>query len=169
MKKIICLFALASFVTSSYCQNAQKVDEKDVPPQIIQQFKKTFADAKNTKWTKLENKFEAVLLHEDMNTVVQYGSTGDWQNTKWEMPVKYLSPQIDEYIKKKYADYKVKTLYLQDTQANVRFYIVTVEKKKEKIELYFGLDFAFVKQVPEPAKKDNTATPPKTDNSGGAK
>ncbi|MFA6923473.1 MAG: PepSY-like domain-containing protein [Bacteroidales bacterium] len=170
MKKIICLFALASFIAVSYCQNPQKVDEKDVPPQIMQQFKKNFADAKEAKWTKLENKFQVVLIQDEMNTIVEYGSVGDWQSTRWEMPVKYLPQQVDEYIKSKYSVYKIKNLYLQDTPQNVRLYVVAAEKKKEKIELYFGLDFAFVKQVPEPPKKDTPATtPPKSDNPGGAK
>ena len=162
MKKILCLSILLSFAMFSF---SQSLTEKDIPVPSMQHFKNSFADAKDVKWAKVDTvKYQASFVKEEMKTSVVYGKAGDWQITKWEMAAEYTPKAISDYIKKNFADYKVKTIFLTDSPQG-RNYIVTItKKKKEKIDLYFSLDNTFVKRIPEDKnEKPASAVAPATE------
>ena len=61
------------------------------------------------------------------------------------MGTKSMPKPLSDTIQKKFAGYKTTGFSLIDSPSG-RFYVATIEKRKTKIELYFGLNYAFVKE-----------------------
>jgi len=144
MKKITVLLVAMLFVFGAF---AQKIADKDVPKNILDDFNNKYPTAVKVMWSKVDKKFIADFKHDDNDVSVEYDNSY-WSRTYWNIPLEYTPFKIKDYIKQYYDGFKIIKIDLLETNTNEKNYVVkAVKKKKETVELYFELSGAFQKKV----------------------
>jgi hypothetical protein len=143
MKNLV--FILAIILWANNINYAQKLNPKDVPLQIANDFKGRFPEATGVKWQK-EGKFLQAFFVNDGNKMVAEYDNNTWVKTKWIIPGNIAPTKIKEYVGKYYQGYKIKEIFFVDTNYSERDYEVEISKNKKDItRLIFDISCNFIR------------------------
>ncbi len=144
MKKIAVLLVAMLIVIGSF---AQKINDKDVPKGIMDDFNVKYPTAEKVMWSMDVKKYVAEFKHDDTDVKAIY-ENNYWQKTYWSVPLEYTPFKIKDYVNQYYAGYKIVKVDMVETNTNEKNYVAkVVKKKKESAELYFELAGTFLKKV----------------------
>jgi len=143
MKKISLLLFALIMALAAIAQ--KKGNAKEIPPQVINDFKARFPSATKVKWEKDKEIIEAEFTNEGNKMEIEY-LNNTWKKTEWMLKTDYTPEKIKEYIKQFYALYKIKEVAFTDNNMGERLYEVEIaKKKKERIVLIFDISSNFLR------------------------
>ena len=140
MRKIIVLFVLATLVTQA---QAQKLMAKDVPKAVVAAFTKEYPSISDIDWSKDGSNYEAGYDSDYGDRSVTYNAAGNLIETEMDIEVSTLPAAVLEYVKKNYANSKVKEASkITDAKGNV-----TYEAEVKGRDLIFDSNGNFIKSM----------------------
>ncbi len=143
MKSLVFSLMLV-FGISNFCF-AQKIESKNIPAQLSNDFKSRFPEATNTKWLK-EGKHLKALFTKDGNKMVAWYDNNTWVKTEWCIPNNIAPLKIKEYISKYYNGYKINEIGFVETINSEREYEAEISKKKKNVtKLIFDISGNFIR------------------------
>ncbi len=141
MRKISLVMLAILFSTFAFSQK----EGKEIPPQVINDFKAKFPSATKIKWEKNKEKIEAQFINDDSKMEIEYLNNA-WKKTSYEFKFEYTPQKIKDYIKQYYALYKIKEVNFTDNNLGERLYEVEIaKKKKDKMTLIFDINSNFLR------------------------
>ena len=145
MKKITVLLVAMLFVFGAF---AQKINDKDVPKGIMDDFNNKYPTAEKVMWSKIDKRTVAEFKHDGDNARAEY-ENNYWQCVYWSVPEDACPYKIKEYIKEYYKGLVIIKTDILQTNTNENSYVITIGKKKKKAttELYFETTGSFKKKV----------------------
>ena len=105
MKKSVIIVVTLVFSTIAF---AQKVKATKVPEIVTKSLISKYPNAKNVKWDKEENNYEASFENNKTENSVLFNSNGKIIETEVEISTAQLPKSILSYLSKNYKDQKVK-------------------------------------------------------------
>lgn len=142
MKKISLLMVAILIAVSAF---SQKSDGKEIPSQVLNDFKTKFPTATKVKWDKDKEKIEVEFINDETKMEVEYLNNA-WKKTEWELKIDFTPQKIKDYVKQFYALYKIKEVNFTDNNAGERLYEVEIaKKKKDKLTLIFDISSNFLR------------------------
>lgn len=127
MKQIIVLLLITLTVSFVY---AQKKGEVKVPEKVKDAVVKAYPEAKNVKWEKEGDKFEANLNNNNIPTSLVVTSDGKIVETEVTIEKTMLPKGVEELVSKNYKGYKItETAKIVDDKG-VTTYEVQITKGK---------------------------------------
>lgn len=141
MKKYA-LIGIAGLI--SFGSFAQKLKEKDVPTAVVAAFHKQFPEAKEVKWEKEKENYEASFDLKKVDNSVVFDESGKFIESEIEIKMSELPKGVVEYVQKTYSQ-KVKEA-AKITAANGT---VTYEAEIKGMDLHFDKDGKFLKEEKE--------------------
>ncbi len=151
MKKIFVTIIAVLFASASF---SQKVEESQVPSNVMNAFKARFANVMGVKWEKEDTVYAAEFLMNESPTEAEFNEKGDWFNTEWEIPTDYTPQAIKDYVNINYAKYKLREIVVTEFPVDGKLYVVEIATKKDCFALYFSLKNEFKKAVKETCDKE---------------
>lgn len=140
MKKSIFLLAAVTYVSFA---NAQKVSEKEVPAVVKSTLQKEYPNAKNLKWDKENNNYEAEFEMAKINYSVLIDASGKMIETEVEINIDKLPANSKTYVTKNYPNKKIKeAAKITDTKGTI-----TYEVEIDGRDLIFDNSGKFLKEV----------------------
>ena len=140
MKKLMLFAALVMGVSLGF---AQKVKEAEVPAAVKSSLQKEFPAAKDVKWDKEKNQFEASFDLNKTDHSVLFDETGKIVETEVEIEMNQLPKGVTEYIGANYKGISVKEA-AKITNAEGK---VTYEAEIKGMDLLFDSTGKFIKGV----------------------
>lgn len=136
MKSIIITAAL--IVLSMNSASAQKLNQSEVPKEVITSFLTHFKEAKLDGWDKEKNgEYEAEFKMNKVEMSANFSSDGKLMETESEIAVTSLAKLATEYVTKNFVGYKIEeAAKITDSEGKVT-YEAEIKKGKEVIELLF--------------------------------
>jgi len=80
------------------------VYENELPPAVLNNFKKKFAKVEESHWDSLDNIYSAHFLVDEMKNRVDFNAAGDWLATMEEVDDEMLFPAVGKYLEDNYPD-----------------------------------------------------------------
>ena len=143
MKKSAATMVVMLFTTLTF---AQKMQEKNIPVNVKSSFQKKYPTAKEVKWDKEGEKYEASFELNKTDHSVLMDAQGNINETEVEIELNQLPKGILEYVKTHYAGKKAKEgAKITDAKG-----IVTYEVETKGMDLIFDSNGKFIKEL-----KDN--------------
>lgn len=105
MKKLI--FLLVSAVGVSFA-NAQKIPGKEVPEAVKSSMQKSYSNAKNVKWEKEKDNYEAGFTFNATDYSVLFDASGSIVETETGIAINALPAAVKDYLSKHYPKQKIK-------------------------------------------------------------
>ncbi len=132
MKKFVLI--VSCFVFSCSMLFAQTLKTKEVPKEVINQFKKINPEAKSVTWQKDGDNF-AALFKDDKNEAKSYfTASGEWIKSMFFVVKEDLPTNIINYVKKTYPSFTdMKEMYLLKQKGDKDAYFVDVLLTSQKI------------------------------------
>jgi hypothetical protein len=134
---------------------AQKINKADVPDAVLKTFESRMTDSLSVSWEKKDMNYFARFTKNNLHAVMQIAGNSDWILTQWDIPSEYLPKKLKDYLKEKYASYKIVNSKIE-YKPGAEFYLVTVKRKKMVQVLRFSVKSEFIgiepASVPEKAK-----------------
>lgn len=146
MKKLFAISIAVLFTSASF---SQKVEESQVPSNVMNTFKARFTNVKEVKWEKEDTVYTAEFLMNESPTEAEFNEKGIWLSTEWEIPTDYTPQAIKDYVNTNYAKYKLREIAVMEFPVDGKLYVIEIAKKKDCQELYFSLKNEFIKAVKE--------------------
>lgn len=141
MKKISLIMLAILLSTFAFSQK----EGKEIPPQVINDFKAKFPAATKIKWEKNKEKIEAQFINDDTKMKTEYLNNA-WKKTCYAFKIDYTPQKIKDYIIQYYGLYKIKEVNFTDNNLGERLYEVEItKKKKDKITLIFDISSNFLR------------------------
>ncbi|MEO6583553.1 MAG: PepSY-like domain-containing protein [Ferruginibacter sp.] len=138
MKKFAITIVAMFFAALAF---AQKMQEKNVPANLKSSFHKMYPTAKDVKWDKEGEKYEASFDLNKKDNSVLMDAQGNILETEVEMELNQLPTGILEYVKSHYAGKKAKEgAKITDAKG-----IVTYEVEIKGMDLIFDNNGIFIK------------------------
>ena len=134
--KTLKLIALALFGTT--VMFAQDLKQNEVPTEITTKFQKDFANAKDVEWEQDGMNYKAEFDINAMEYEIWYNKSGERVKLEKEITATDLPSVISSTLKSKYADYKIDSVEMVETDAK-NTYEIELEKGWSK-ELKVVLD-----------------------------
>lgn len=142
MKKLI-LMTVAAIITS--LTFAQKTQDKNVPAIIKSAFQKQYPDAKEVKWEKENENYEAEFEVGETDYSVLIDASGNIIETEIEISSDALPANAKEYVSQNHAGQKIKeAAKITDAKGTV-----TYEVEIKGTDLIFDSNGNFIKEVKE--------------------
>jgi len=151
MKKLFTTGIAVLFASASF---SQKVEESQVPSNVMSAFKARFANVTGVKWEKEDTVYAAEFLMNESPTESEFNEKGTWLNTEWEISTDYTPGAIKDYVSTNYPKYKFKELSVTEFPVDGKLYVAEIVTKKDCYELYFSLKNEFKKAVKEACDKE---------------
>ncbi len=140
MKKSVVTIVMMLFTMLSF---AQKMQEKNVPPNVKSAFQKNYPVVKKVKWDKEDVKFEASFDLNKKDNSVLIDAQGNILETEVEIELTELPAGILEYVKKNYAEMHIKEVAkITDAKG-----AVTYEVEVKGMDLIFDSNGKFIKKL----------------------
>lgn len=105
MKKSVMTIAL---IMLSFVSFAQKTKEQNVPQVIKKALSGKFPNAKNVKWDKEENNFEASFKNNNIDNSILFNANGKIIETEIAIEVNQLPKNALQYLNDNFKNQKVK-------------------------------------------------------------
>ncbi len=139
MKKSVVTVVMMLFTMLGF---AQKMQERDVPPNVKSTFQKNYPVVKKVKWDKEDDKYEASFDLNKKDNSVLIDAQGNILETEVEIELTELPAGILEYLKKNYAGKQVKEIAkIKDEKG-----AVTYEVEIKGMDLIFDSSGKFIKK-----------------------
>jgi len=146
MKKLALITATAMITSLSF---AQGLKEKEVPTPVKASFQKLYTSAKETKWEKEKDNYEAEFEIEDKEYSVLMDVSGNILETELEISIDALPAKVKNYVLKNCSGQKIKEASkITDVNGNV-----TYETEIKGKDLLFDSNGNFIEQESEKKKK----------------
>lgn len=140
MKKLVVTIVVMLFATFSF---AQKMQEKNVPSNIKSIFKKMYPTAKEVKWDKEGEKYEASFDLNKTDHSVLMDAQGNIIETEVEIELNQLPMGILDYVKTHYTGKQAKeSAKITDAKG-----MVTYEVEIKGMDLIFDSNGKFIKEL----------------------
>jgi hypothetical protein len=114
----------------SEIKSATTVGLNNVNAKALKDFKKSYKNATNETWTKIDDGFTASFNAGSINNVIFYDQKGHWNASLKSYSEDQLNDNVRDMVKSTYYDYKIN--YVQEIETNltvVPTYIVYIEDK----------------------------------------
>ena len=105
MKKSVITIAL---IMLSFVSFAQKTKEQNIPQIIKNSLIEKFPNAKNVKWDKEENNFEASFKNNNIDNSILFNANGKIIETEIAIEVNQLPKNALQYLNENFKNQKVK-------------------------------------------------------------
>ncbi len=131
---------------------AQKpVNDRDLPQNILTDFKSREPNAENPKWTQLDSTtYEVNFVANGGKKSIRFTKTTS--ETRWDVDLKWIPAKIKAYADSAYAKGKAESLCILDFQGN-KSYELVLKQKKHQYLLKFGIDGQFIEATEIKKKK----------------
>jgi hypothetical protein len=140
MKK---LAVLLTVVAGGILMHAQKVQQKNIPQPVLSSLQKEFPQAKNIKWEKEKNNYEAGFQIKGEDHSVLFNTSGNVIETEVPINANALSIPIKQFILDKYPKQKIKeAARITDSKG-----VITYEAEINGRDIIFDADGKFLKEV----------------------
>jgi hypothetical protein len=131
------------FIMATGFVMAQKIQSKDVPEAVKAAFQKEFPVAKNPKWDKEENNFEASFDNNKSDQSVVFDAEGNILEIEVEIKLSELPKGVIDYMKSTYPGKKIKEVAkITDAQKTV-----TYEVEVSGMDVIFSEQGKFIKEI----------------------
>lgn len=142
MKKSVILLAAMFSLTFA---NAQKVSYKEVPTVVKSALQKSYPNAKEIKWEKEKDNYEAEFEVNETDYSILIDASGNIIETEIEIEIDELPANAKAYISKNYAGQKIKeAAKITDSKG-----VVTYEAEIKGKDLIFDSNGNFIKEETE--------------------
>ena len=138
MKKILFITVAAMITSLAF---AQKIQEKNVPKLVKTAFQTQYPNAKEVKWDKEGEKFEASFDLSNKDNSVLFDAKGNVLETEREIGIYQLPENIRDYVAKNYPNQKIKEAAMITDNKGV----VTFEAEVKGMALIFDGSGKFIK------------------------
>ena len=123
MRKILLLLACV-YAFCIKAMMAQTMKDNDVPPEVSQQFKTEYSNARETQWEKEGDDYSVTFsVPNDPDVNIVYDENGKIKEKYMALPAKDVPQSIREYLSNQYAEQKVRNLWVKQL-GNQRVYKV---------------------------------------------
>lgn len=140
MKKLMLLAAMVMGVSLGF---SQKMKDAEVPAAVKSALQKQFPAAKDVKWDKEKNQYEASFDLNKTDHSVLFDEAGKIVETEVEIEMNQLPKGVAEYIKANYKGVTVKeAAKITDAEGKV-----TYEAEVKGMDLLFDSTGKFIKEV----------------------
>jgi len=140
MKKAVTMMVAGVITSFSF---AQKIQEKDVPTTVKTSFNKTYPTAKEVKWDKEGNNYEASFDANEIDNSVLFDATGNEVETEVEIELNQLPSGVLKYVKTHYSNQKVKeAAKITDAKG-----AITYEAELKGMDVLFDSNGIFIKEM----------------------
>ena len=109
MKKIVFICITVFLSITAFTQN-----EKEITPQVLNDFKAKYPEATKAKWSKEKDITKVEFINDDTKMKVEY-LNNTWKKTYWGFKVESTPQKIKDYIKQYYVQYKISNVNLLTT------------------------------------------------------
>jgi hypothetical protein len=149
MKKLLALAALMLLATFGWAQETLK--EKQVPAEIVTDFKLRFHEAVEVTWFKQGEKHYAVrfLVREAKGECIYDAADGQWLQSEQEIAFRELPDTAQSYLRTTYADYKDKQITKVTTRRYGVLYDIHIANGVKQFLLTFDMDGDLLKTKEE--------------------
>jgi len=142
MKKSAIILAAMLSVTFA---NAQNISDKEVPTTVKAALQKSYPNAKEIKWEKEKDNYEAGFEVSEKEYSLLIDASGKILETEMEIKMEELPANAKAFISKNYAGQKIKeTAKITDSKG-----VVTYEAEVKGKDLIFDKNGNFIKEVKE--------------------
>lgn len=132
MKKFVLI--ICSFAFSCSLLFAQTIKTKEVPKEVLTQFKEKNPDAKSVTWQKEKEEYIAFFKDEKSNAKSYFTASGEWLKTMFVVEKEDLPTSIINYVKKTYPKYTdLDEMYFIKQKGEKDYYLVNVLLQEEKL------------------------------------
>ena len=132
--------------------SAQKMAENQVPAIISKNFKAKFPAAKDVKWEKEADDFEANFEINKVETSALYDAKGNLKEIESEIEKSDLPKAVSETLARDFKNYKIEETSKIEKNGVIT-YEAEVEKGEKSIDLFFDANGKFLREIPN-EKKD---------------
>jgi len=142
------------------------VYENELPPAVLNNFKKKFPKVEESHWDSLDNIYSAHYEIEELKNRADFNPAGDWLATMEELGDDQLFAPIGKYIEDNYPELKFQTCERTTKRdRSVTWYVEMVNKTKKGEEplvtkLYFDKSGKFIKEERPKAVVSDTDNEP---------
>lgn len=140
MKIIVMVLAATVAALNGY---SQKIQEKDLPAAVKESFHKNYASAKQVKWDKEKENYEASFDWNGADHSVLYNAAGQTVETEVEIKVSELPAAAKQYMETHYSGKTIKEA-AKITDAKQ---VVTYEAEIKGMDVLFDAQGKFIKTV----------------------
>lgn len=137
MKKSVMTIAL---IMLSFVSFAQKTKEQNVPQVIKKALSEKFPNAKNVKWDKEENNFEASFKNNNIDNSILFNANGKIIETEIAIEVNQLPKNALQYLNDNFKNQKVKEAAKIITEKGNLIYEAEIKGK----DLFFDKNGNFI-------------------------
>lgn len=140
MKKLVLMVVVAIITSLTF---AQKIQEKEVPAVVKTSLQKLYPNAKDVKWDKEKEHYEASFDLNKIDNSILFDTNGNVVETEVEIALNQLPKGILEYIKQHYAGESVReAAKITDAKGTV-----TYEAEIKAKDLLFSTSGKFIKET----------------------
>lgn len=140
MKKLTLMIAAGLITTFSF---AQKLNEKDIPSSVKEALHKAYPNAKEVKWDKEGENYEASFDVNKIDNSALFDGTGNLLETEVEIELNQLPSSIIDYVKTHYSGQKIKEgAKITDSKGTI-----TYEAEIKGMDLLFDSNGKFIKEM----------------------
>ena len=125
MKKKLLMFALLAGIFSASVFNANA----EISQKVLQSFHSLFGDAKQVKWTELNNRYLVTFMQNDILVKASYDKDGNLLNSMRYYKEQHLPLNILYKVKK---DYPAKTIDIVTEVSNIDGVVYFIQLKDNK-------------------------------------
>ncbi len=138
MKKLASVLVIFLFATFAFAQK-----EKSIPTYVKSTFQKKYPTAKNVKWDKEGENYEASFELRKVNHSILMDAQGNIIETEIGIEATQLPKGVLEYVKKHYPNKQIKEIAkITDAKETI-----TYEVEIKGIDLIFNTNGLFVKEI----------------------
>ena len=138
MKKLASVLVIFLFATLAFAQK-----EKSIPTYVKSTFQKKYPTAKNVKWDKEGENYEASFELRKVNHSILMDAQGNIIETEIGIEATQLPKGVLEYVKKHYPNKQIKEIAkITDAKETI-----TYEVEIKGIDLIFNTNGLFVKEI----------------------
>lgn len=124
MKKSVVTIAL---IMLSFVSFAQKTKEQNVPQIIKKALSEKFPNAKNVKWDKEENNFEASFKNNNIDNSILFNANGKIIETEIAIDVNQLPKNALQYLNDNFKNKKIKEAAKIITEKGITIYEAEIQ------------------------------------------
>ncbi|MEI6822900.1 MAG: PepSY-like domain-containing protein [Bacteroidota bacterium] len=169
------IYILFFLMLLSACAFSQKIDEDQVPKDVLIAIETVYSGAKVKTWELKDNNYFATVKVDGQTGKAEITPEGKWLSTKFNVSEKELPSSVTSYLSDNFDGYKIKqNQYVEDNEEK-NYYVLRIAKKGissgDEYELTFDTKGNLKNSTaPESAKtekkkagSDEDADPPKRD------
>lgn len=141
---------------------AQKINEEEVPKDVLIGLETIYPEVKVKSWEIIEGNYFANLKVDGQSGIAEISPNGKWLSTKFPISEKELPSSIIKYFYDNYKGYKITISQNIEEPDDNTYYYLKIQKKglnqDENGELFFDLAGNLTKSTAPEIVKDETKT-----------